>query len=117
MLTRQQILDASDMVSEVVAVPEWGGEVKVRSITGAERDGFEASLVVGTGRRAKTTLVNARAKLVALACVAPDGGQLFGPADVEALGRKSGAALDRVFEVAQRLGGLAPNAIEDAAKN
>jgi hypothetical protein len=36
---------------------------------------------------------------------------------VEALGKKSAAALNRVFEVAQRLSGITDDDVEELAKN
>ena len=37
MLTRKQILECADIPTEIVKVPEWGGEVLVKGLTGAER--------------------------------------------------------------------------------
>ena len=44
MLTKDQILKSDDLPSEEVSVPEWGGSVMVRSMTGYERDQFEQSV-------------------------------------------------------------------------
>ena len=44
-LTKDQILEANDLQSESVTVPEWGGDVLVRTMTGADRDAFEASMI------------------------------------------------------------------------
>jgi len=46
-----------------------------------------------------------------------DGTLLFSQADIESLGAKSCAALDRIYAVAQRLNGLAPEDIKELAKN
>ena len=70
------------------------------------------------GKNTKMDLRNMRAKLVALTVVDDKGKRLFrGDADVNALGRKSAAALQRVFEVAQRLSGLSDEDMEELAKN
>ncbi len=45
MLTREQILQSDDLPRETVQVPEWGGEVQVRTMTGTDRDAFVASLI------------------------------------------------------------------------
>jgi hypothetical protein len=42
-LTRDAILQAPDLQGEDVAVPEWGGTVRVRGLSGAQRDAYEAS--------------------------------------------------------------------------
>lgn len=105
-LSRDDILGADDRQIRTVAVPEWGGEVLVRGLTGAERDRYEESLWVGRGKNRKLNWTNARAKLVAASVVGEDGKPLFTQRDVEALGAKSSAALDRIYSVAQELSGV-----------
>lgn len=117
LLSKDDILKADDLKSEVVSVPEWGGDVRVRALSGTERDAYEASVMVQRGRDVTMNLRNARAKLVAVACVDGNGERLFDDGDVLALGRKSAAALARVFEVAQRLAGLTAEDVEELAKN
>lgn len=118
MLTREQILEADDLKNQSVDVPEWGGTVLVRSMTGADRDAFEASMMTvdAEGNR-KADMGNMRAKLVALTAVNEAGALLFVPADVERLALKSAGALERVFVVAQQLNGLGPQAEAQALKN
>lgn len=116
-LDRSAILDAADLGVEEVYVPEWGGWVRVRGMTGAERDQFEAEIVQQRGRSRAPNLQNIRAKLVARCTVDGAGARVFSDADIEALGRKSAAALDRVFEVAQRLSGVTREAVEELAGN
>jgi len=118
LLSREQILEAPDLPYEDVEVPEWGGIVRVRGLTGAERDQFEAAILERQGNgRFRVRMTNIRARLVALACVDEQGRRLFSEQDVAALGQKSAVALQRVFEVAQRLSGLAPQDLEELAKN
>jgi len=116
-LTRDQILQVQDIVTEDVPVPEWGGTVRVRGLSGHERDAFEAGIVQPSGRTIRYTLENLRARLVALSVVDESGARLFSAADVVALGRKSAAALERVYNVAQRLAGLSNQDVEELAKN
>ncbi len=117
LLTRDAILQAQDLPRVLVPVPEWGGELYVRALTGAERDAFEQSIVEQKGKNMKMNLRNIRAKLVALTAVDEEGHRLFSDDDARWLGNKSAAALDRVFEVAQRLSGLRPEDVEELAKN
>lgn len=114
MLTKDAILAALDLTTEVVAVKEWGGDVTVRSMTGLERDAFGASLRDSAGG---VDLSNYRAKLLVRCVVGDDGLPLFTEADVIALGGKSSAALDRVCVVAERLNSMAPEALGQAEKN
>jgi len=113
MLTREQILGASDRSSEDVEVPEWGGTVRVSAMSGAQRDAFEASLL----HNGKPDVRNAHAKLAAVCIVDEDGKPLFSQADVEALGQKSAAALSRVVTAARRLNRLGESEIEDVKGN
>jgi hypothetical protein len=112
MLTRDQFLSASDLKSEVVEVPEWGGSVTISTMTGAARDEWESGLV-----DSKTAMQNVRARLFAATCVDENGNRMFTHKDVDALGKKSVAALDRCIKVAQRLNRLTSEDLDDLAKN
>jgi hypothetical protein len=118
LLTRTQILEAEDAVSEYVEVPEWGGTVRVRSLEGLERDRYERSFVKigakGGGSLGVVDLTtdNARARLVSMTVVDEDGLNVFTEADILVLGHKSAAALERVASVAQRLSGLTDRDME-----
>lgn len=122
MLTREEILAAVDLAREVVAVPEWGGEVLVQGLSGAERDAFEGSVVMFGNTNGRTgapamNMDNLRAKLAARCIVDETGRRLFEDEDITALGAKSAIALQRVFETAQRLSGLTQADVDELAKN
>lgn len=116
-LNRDEILKLNDLPVEEVYVPEWDAWVRVRGLTGAERDRFEQSIVEQRGKATRMNLRNIRAKLVALTVVDEQGNRVFSDEDAEALGRKSASALNRVFEVAQRLSGLRQEDVEELAGN
>lgn len=117
-LDKAAILGASDLKTVDVAVPEWGGTVRVRTMTGADRDAFESSLVtIAEDGARKPDMSNYRAKLVAMTLVDPDGKLMFGVDEIGHLAGKSAAALQRVFEAAQKLNGLGEGADEAAVKN
>jgi hypothetical protein len=116
-LSRDQILVAEDSQQEYVEIPEWHGGVYVRSLTAEERDAYEGSLVEVRGKKVELRKENARAKLVALTVVDAAGARLFTEADVERLGKKNGAALDRIYKVAQRLSAMRQEDLEGAVKN
>jgi hypothetical protein len=105
MLSRDAILAADDLQKELVAVPEWGGDVWVRCMTATERDEWEASVVTmdNKGQNPKADLRNIRAKLVVRCVIDEAGVRVFGEEDTVALGAKSAAALDRLYAVAARL--------------
>jgi hypothetical protein len=117
LLTRDQILNAPDARFEYVEVPEWGGTVKVKALTGEERDTYEESMLTGAGRHTKVTMANVRAKLASRSIVDENGERLFTDKEVVKLGKKSAAALDRVYEVATRLSKISKDDIEDLKGN
>lgn len=129
LLSRDDILKAEDLETEVVPVPEWGGDVRVKGLTGEERDSYEAACMQerpaydakGKQVRGRTemarNLANVRAKLVVRSVVNDEGERLFTDHDTGLLGQKSAAALDRVFEVAARLSRLSEEDVEDLAGN
>jgi len=116
-LGRDAILDADDRKYDAVECPEWGGKVRVRSLTGTQRDAYEASLVSDRGNDRKLNLANARAKMVVLAVVDADGRQLFTADDVRALGRKNAAPIERIFDAARRLSGMSREDVEKLTEN
>lgn len=116
-LDRDSILASNDLAFEEVEVPEWGGSVRVRSLTGWERDQFEASITKRRGTDFEMNLVNARAKLVVLTVVDAEGNRVFSDDDVLDLGKKSAVALNRIFLVAQKLSGLSDQDVTELTRD
>lgn len=117
LLTKEQILGAQDIQTETVEVPEWGGAVIVRGMSGRERDSFEASMIKGKGKSASVNLENLRAKLVSKCVVDEAGKRLFSDDDIPALAAKSASALNHVYEAAQRLSGVTEEDVDELTKN
>ena len=120
LLSKSAILMAADLPQEDVAVPEWGGTIRLRSLTGAERDAFEAAVFGRDGDPEaphRVNYLNMRARLVALSAIGEDGQRLFEDGDIEALGKKNAAALDRLFDVCQRLSGITEHDVKALEKN
>lgn len=118
-LSRDQILKASDLKTETVKVPEWhkNGEVIVGTMTGTARDEFETSLFNKKGKDTETNLINMRSKLLVMCIVDKDGKRLFTEHDINRLGAKSAKPLDRLFTIAQRLNGIGAEDVDDLIKN
>lgn len=116
-LSKDQILSAIDTEYETVDVPEWGGKVRVKTLTGDERDSYEQSLIDQRGNVTGPKLAGAQARLCALTIVDDDGKRLFSDSDVKALGAKSAQALNRVFDVAVRLSRMTQADVEAMVGN
>jgi len=119
LLSRDEIFAVDDLKTEEVEVPEWGGSVLVRGLTGAERDEFEATTVkVDKSGKRVPDLENFRARLVALCTIDDKGQRLFkSRAEITALGNKSVSALQRVFDCAQRLNAMTEAKVEEIAED
>jgi hypothetical protein len=113
MLTRAAIFAAEDLKSEIIGVPEWGGSVKVQEMSGALRIRWE-NAVAGLGADAGLKILGA---LVVCSVVDESGEPLFTDADIDALGKKSTAALTRVYNAATKVSGLRPADLDNAVKN
>ena len=98
LLTKSQILEADDIKSEIVDVPEWGGKVKVSGLSA------EQSIIVGSimseGEDSNPE------ELAELLVTAAALGMGWERSDVSALGRKSFSAVERVANKTMDLSGM-----------
>ncbi|MDQ8045264.1 MAG: hypothetical protein REI11_11720 [Patulibacter sp.] len=117
LLSKDAILGAEDREYAIVSCPEWGGEVRVRSITGRERDTYEQSLIDQRGGDRKVNTRNARAKLILLSAVDESGARLFSDDDLSRLGGKNARPLDRLFDAARKLSGLSDDDVEELTED
>jgi len=118
MLTAEEILGADDKpVSDPIPCPEWGGYVRVRTLSGEERDAFELKNTIQGEHEKYGFLRNMRADMVALCACDDDGKPLFTRAQVAALGKKSCIALNRVFDVARKQNGWTKEDVKEMEKN
>jgi hypothetical protein len=126
-LTRHAILAAEDLTRERVKIPAWGGYVYVRTMTGRERDAFETAMIRQRADEDEDdaeedggdrNLENYRARLLTY-CVVDDQGQpiFVAEEDAKALGEKSIAALQRLFNVATRLNAITEQDVKDLVGN
>lgn len=101
---------------ETVNVPEWGGiDVRVRVLTGSERDWWEMRAHQYVSKN--QPVPNFRASLIALALCEHDGTSISGTHEIEKLGALPADGLRRVYDVAATLNGISLDAVEDAEKN
>ena len=112
---RQTALNAKDIRTELVTVPEWDDvKIEVRGFTLQERLDFYGR--VSDGDRINRD--NFLPELVISTCFDPDSGQrVFEPADRDMLKTKSAGALERLTQVAMRLSGLQAEDVMEVEKD
>jgi hypothetical protein len=111
-LSKAAILSADDKKMVDMEVPEWNGSVKIRVMSGTERDRFESEFVGGN-----KSVDMVRAKLVAKCLCDDDGTRLFTEAEIPQLGEKSAAVLDRLFTACMKLNRFTKDDVEEMAGN
>lgn len=108
-LSKDQILAAEDLHTEVVPVPEWGGDVIVSEMSAADSERWLMEAYDEEGKPVRRE--NPTIKLAARCIVDESGARVFSEEDVSALAEKSSKAIGRVFRAAVRLNGL--NAVSE----
>ncbi len=116
-LKRDDIMKIQDLTFEEVDVPEWGGSVRIKMMTGSERDAYEASLYELKGQEVKMNRDDVRAKLLVKCLVDENNERLFTDAEIKMLGKKSAKVLDKLFTVAQRLNAMTDEDVKKLEKN
>lgn len=116
-LSKTDILGADDLAYEDVDCPEWGGTVRVRAMSGTDRNAYQAACQVTRNGVSVFDYTNISAKMCRYGIVDADGALMFTPQEIAALGRKSSAALERVGKVISRLSGLSDDSADEAGKD
>jgi hypothetical protein len=123
-LNREQIRAAQDRKPVPVQIPEWGGEVLVRGLSGTGKadysvwatqikttpDGRLIYKADNSGLEMDAPTLDryklAKYKLITLTAEDDSGTLMFDESDMGWLAEKSGAATERLFDVAAALSGL-----------
>jgi hypothetical protein len=109
LLKREAILATNDVETRDVEVIEWGGAVRVRSMTVAERNEFSV-------RAVKENNISVGTWLVSLLAVDEDGNPVFKTEDVAALEKKNAKALDRLVNTILDLNKVDEKKVDEAEK-
>lgn len=116
-LTRDQILQAArnaKIERDTLHVPELGGYIFVRGMSGTERDEFEEGLRIRKGRRTgQADLRNFRARLAVKVIVTEDGQRIMQDEDAKIFGQMPAGVLDRIISRCTELSGMADEEAED----
>lgn len=108
-LSLEQILAAEDRPVKSVAVKAWGGDVLMRSMSGAERDEFDSFVVARKGDPK-----GIRTALIAMTLCDSAGKRVLALADAGKIADKSSEVLAALEQEALVLNGLR---VEAAEKN
>lgn len=113
-LSKEQIAAKPDLPIQTVEVPEWEGSVRMRTLSGAERDDFEQAIHNQSRPDGKMQLKQLKATLVSLCLVDEEGEQMF---NAEELNEKSAKVLNDLFFVASKMNGIAAEEVDEMVKN
>ena len=111
-LNAESILAAEDFKYAEVACPEWGGTVRVRSLSGGQRAQI-------TQRVNDKQLDELDELLPVMACVDEDGSRIFTNKDIASLKKKSAAVVTRIAKKVLEISGIGNEAgeVDEAKKN
>lgn len=120
-LSKRLILDAVDLRTEEVDVPEWSGTVLVRELSAAQMAEFKSLSVAAVDTNTRKivdgkALFRLSAWTVAQAVIDEDGQRLFTDAEVDKLREKSDVVIDRLSAHILQMSQASATA-ESAAKN
>ena len=109
-LTAEQILSADDFRYAEVDVPEWGGTVRVRTMSAKQRDALNR-MFKDRGEVEST-------EFMLLMCVVDENGnRVFTREHLDMLKEKSVAPINRIVKAISDLMGTSSDAVESAEKN
>jgi len=108
MLSKASILAVKDFTYKDIEIPEWGGSVRVRGLSAAERDKFEMEAGVNND------LVNMRARFITTCIIDENGESLFSQKEATKIGEKNASVVNRIFDVVRDLSGMGDADLEAA---
>ena len=122
LLNFDDIVDSQDKEYQDVDVPEWGGTVRIATMSGEDRDRWELSMMQADDSSERGFKLNfdaySRVRLVAMCLVDDNFNRIFVTKEqIERLSQKSGKVMDMLYDVAQRVNGITDEDIDDLEKN
>jgi len=115
LLDKSAIFNADDSKTEDIEIPEWGGTVRVKAMTYAQRTKYLNSITKDENGEVNDN--NIMAKLVIASVIDENGNYMFSNGDMNQLTKKNSSIIDRIGLVATNLAGLKQEKEEDAVKN
>ena len=110
LLTKEALLSASDVETHDVDVPEWGGTIRLRLMTADDLELWQNFVMTQPKQGMMATLLSRS--------IVDEAGKLMFTADeVEALGNKSAAVMQRLFKKAVELNAMTKETTDALSKN
>ena len=108
------ILTKDDFRYEVINVPEWGGDLRLKSLSGMER-----SQIIRMTQKQKDTADGVFEKCIIFAAVDNDGRKIFedNEATLKVLQTKDAGVTQKIGQKVLEISGLTKDALENAEKN
>ena len=119
-LSKQQILLADDRPTEDVDVPEWGGSVRLRVLSGAQREAVEIKMHQCRSENTNTSTAawkGLKNYILSCAMVDESGAQMFAEKEVASLGEKNGSVIERLYEFVLRQNAFTKDETDELRKN
>ena len=115
-INRDQALKADDLRRDKVEIPEWGGDLYVREITGAESLVFDSWMAENKDNK-KVLGVGWHPIMVMLCACDDKGKRIFQDDDLELLKGKNKVVISRIAEKAIKINKMGADEIEEETKN
>jgi len=117
MLTKEEILKVSDLQTREINIPEWGGSIVMKTMTGEERDTWENRIPIRSSDK-KVDIKEMKVRLLILCIRDPkDMTFMFTEKDVVSLNSKNSSVIDRLWQVASEMNGIGGKELEEIRKN
>ncbi|MBC8587112.1 MULTISPECIES: hypothetical protein [Tissierellales] len=113
LLSRSQILEAQDIKTKKINVPEWGGEIMIKQLSAKENDDIVMNMVNVKKMAAKqlskksnenyeeavneVAIKNQKIMMIVKSVVDENMKQLFTEADIELLATKNTSVIEKVY--------------------
>ena len=118
MITGADILEIEDRKLESVIVPEWNdAQVFIRTMGAYERAKYEAKLIENKDAPMEEKMVQIKVILVVLCCCDEQGNRLFSDDQFDAVANKSADAIDRLYDVINRVNLVTQSEVEEEKKD
>lgn len=111
LLNKHQIFAADDLRNEIVAMKEWGGDIKIRVMSVREQLNFDKFLASKPDDKEMAFF------LIVKSCIDENNQPLFTEDDIQFLEQKSADSILKLFQAILALNKQRPDDVEKLAKN